>query len=428
MKPPIRLGIAGLGTVGRGVIKILERNSEMIAKRIGRQIEIAGICARSKKKSDDINFEKYHWEDDPHKLACRNDIDIFVELMGGIEGVAKNTIEAALENGKNVVTANKALLAIHGNAFAQKATKQGCTLAYEAAVAGAIPIVKTLTEALAANRISRIFGVMNGTCNYILTRMETQKLSYAQAFEEANALGYLEADPSLDVDGIDTAHKLAILSTLCFGTKIDFGSITYEGIRKITREDITYALNLGFRIKLLGVAQCDKDSIEQRVSPCLVPKNSALGLLENATNMIIADCNEAGQITLCGAGAGSEPTASAVMGDIIDIACGRKRPIFGIPTDNLIQNKKTSHNACNAYYLRMFLKDQPGSLSKVAGILSNHNISIDRMRQPQHKTDMACVVIITHKINHHNLQEAQKEISKLDIIDGETIAMRIEKI
>ena len=315
MSDPIRLGIAGLGTVGVGVVKIVQRQATLLAARCGRPIEIVAVSARSKDKDRGVNLTRYAWEDDPVALARRPDIDVFVELMGGSEGPAKDATEAAIASGKDVVTANKALLAIHGQALAEAAEAAGRVLRFEAAVAGGIPVIKALTEGLAGNAISRVMGVMNGTCNYILTRMDSAGLSYDAAFAEADGLGYLEADPELDVGGIDAAHKLTLLAAIAFGAEVNFDAIALEGIGSITIEDIRRAGDMGYKIKLLGVAQRTGRGLETRMSPCLVPATSPLGQLEGGTNMVVIEGDSVGQIVLRGAGAGEGPTASAGRGE-----------------------------------------------------------------------------------------------------------------
>ncbi|MCO4828866.1 homoserine dehydrogenase, partial [Lentibacter algarum] len=274
MTKPLRLGIAGLGTVGAGVVKIVRQKSELLAARAGRPIEIVAVSARSRDKDRGVNLSDYAWEDDPVALAKRDDVDVFVELMGGSEGSAKDATEAALALGKDVVTANKALLAHHGQALALAAEDKGAVIRFEAAVAGGIPVIKTLLEGLAGNEMTRVMGVMNGTCNYILTRMQATGQGYNALFEEASALGYLEADPNLDVGGIDAGHKLAILSSIAFGTQVNFDGVQLQGIGEITLEDINQAADMGYRIKLLGVARMTARGLEQRMTPCLVPDTS----------------------------------------------------------------------------------------------------------------------------------------------------------
>ena len=276
MTTPLRLGIAGLGTVGAEVVRILARSPDMIAARAGRPLQVVAVSARSRDKDRGVDLSSYDWEDDPVALAKRSDIDVFVELMGGSDGPAKAATDAALARGAHVVTANKAMLAHYGQALAEAAEAKSAVLRFEAAVAGGIPVVKALTEGLAGNEITRVMGVMNGTCNYILTRMETAGLPYETVFQEANALGYLEADPTLDVGGIDAGHKLSLLASIAFGTRVAFDQMQLEGIERISIEDIRQAADMGYRIKLLGVAQRTEDGLEQRMMPCLVPASSPL--------------------------------------------------------------------------------------------------------------------------------------------------------
>ena len=296
MAAPLRLGLAGLGTVGIGVVKIVQEHAALITARTGREVVITAVSARDRTKNRDVDLSGYSWETDPVALARRDDIDVFVEVMGGSEGAARDATEAALAAGKDVVTANKALLAHHGQALAQTAEAAGCVIRFEAAVAGGIPVVKALTEGLAANRIRRIIGVMNGTCNYILTRMEDAGLPYAQVFEEARQLGYLEADPNLDVGGIDAGHKLSLLAAIAFGTRVAFDSVELQGIGAISIDDIRHAADMDYRIKLLGVAQMTGRGLEQRMTPCLVPMQSPLGQLQGGTNMIVLEGDSVGQI------------------------------------------------------------------------------------------------------------------------------------
>ena len=271
MTNPIKLGIAGLGTVGIGVVKNIQQNGKILRARTRRKIEIVAVSAKTKNKNRGVDLSKYQWESDPISLAKRKDIDIFVELIGGDKGAAKDSIVAAIDTGKDIVTANKALLAHCGQELAEKTEGKSKLLRFEAAVAGGIPVIKALTEGLAGNRLTRVVGVMNGTCNYILTRMQSSGLNYEEIFKEAEALGYLEADPTLDVGGIDAGHKLALLASIGFGTKVNFDAVELEGIGQISIDDINHAADMGFRIKLLGVAQLNGDGLEQRMSPCLVP-------------------------------------------------------------------------------------------------------------------------------------------------------------
>ena len=428
MTKPLRLGIAGLGTVGVGVIKIIQEKLSTLEARTGKKIIISAVTAKSKTKQRGINLTPYQWEKDPVSLAKRDDVDIFIELIGGHDGVAKEAVEVAIRQGKDVVTANKALLAHHGHQLALKAEENGSILRFEAAVAGGIPVIKSLTEGLAGNSINRIMGVMNGTCNYILTRMESSGLSYEEVFSEANNLGYLEADPNLDIGGIDAAHKLSILSSIAFGTEVNFNGVELDGIDKITINDIHQAADMGFRIKLLGVSQMTSSGLEQRMSPCLVPAASPLGQLEGGTNMIVIDGDQVGQIVLRGAGAGEGPTASAVISDVADIARGIRLATFGQPAKTLTKVLSSKSQTPAPYYLRMLLHDEPGALAKITKILSEFNVSIDRMRQYGHSDENAPVLIVTHEIKHEDLMQAIQEMPDTKVLKAQPVAIRIETV
>lgn len=428
MSQPLRLGIAGLGTVGIGVVRIIRKHAALLEARTGRTVEIVAVSARDRSKDRGLSLEQYAWEDDPVTLARRADVDVFVELIGGDEGPAKNAVEAALNEGKNVVTANKALLAIHGQSLAERAEQTGRALRYEAAVAGGIPVIKALSEGLAGNEISRVMGVMNGSCNYILTRMEDAGLSYEEVFAEADALGYLEADPQLDVGGIDAAHKLAILSSLAFGTKVDFDGITLEGIERVSIDDIRAAADMGYKIKLLGVAQQTARGLEQRMQPCLVPATSPLGQLQGGTNMVVLEGDAVGQIVLRGPGAGEGPTASAVLSDICDIARGFGGPVFGQSAVTLQKSTPAHASLPASYYLRMALHDKPGALAKIAAVLGEAGVSIDRMRQYGHDEPSAPVLIVTHKTTPEAVQQALQAMGATGVLSSEPVALRIEEV
>lgn len=428
MSQPLRLGIAGLGTVGAGVVGILRRQAALIEVRTGRAVAITAVSARNKTKDRGMTLSAYAWEDDPVALARREDVDVFVELMGGEDGPAKDATEAALASGKDVVTANKAMLAMHGQALAETAEAQGRVIKYEAAVAGGIPVIKALREGLAGNEVTRVMGVMNGSCNYILTRMEDTGLSYADVFTEADGLGYLEANPRLDVGGIDAAHKLAILSALAFGTRVNFDGIDLEGIERISIEDIRAAADMGYKIKLLGVAQMTGRGLEQRMQPCLVPDSSPLGQLQGGTNMIVLEGDAVGQIVLRGAGAGAGPTASAVLSDICDIARGYRGAVFGQPAHTLEAAAPAPSQRAAAYYLRMSLKDKPGALAKVAAVLGEAGVSIDRMRQYGHVDQCAPVLIVTHKTTRTNLDHALAAFGPTSVVAADPVALRIEEV
>ncbi len=428
MSHPLRLGLAGLGTVGRGVVRIVQRHADILARRAGRPVEIVAVSARSRGKDRGVRLQAYDWEDDPVALARRDDIDVFVELMGGEDGPAKASVDAAIAAGHDVVTANKAMLALHGQELAEAAEANGAVLRFEAAVAGGIPVVKALTEGLAGNEIVRVMGVMNGTCNYILTRMERSGLGYDEVFAEAQALGYLEADPTLDVGGIDAGHKLTLLASIAFGTRVDFGAIEIEGIERVSIEDIEQAADMGFRIKLLGVAQMTGRGLEARMSPCLVPDTSPLGQLEDAMNMVVLEGDAAGQIVLRGAGAGEGPTASAVMSDILDLARGTRLSTFGQQASSLVAVTAATSSSPAAFYLRMALLDKPGALAQVATCLGDAGISIDRMRQYRHEADLAPVLIVTHRTSRAALGQAIDAMAMTGVVNGSPVALRIEDV
>ena len=428
MTAPLRLGIAGLGTVGAGVVGIVRRNAALLSARTGRTVTISAVSARDRTRDRGVSLKGYDWEDDPVALATRDDIDVFVELIGGENGPALASVEAALEAGKHVVSANKAMLAIHGQRLAEMAEERRLSLRFEAAVAGGIPVIKALTEGLAGNEITRVMGVMNGTCNYILTRMEDAGLPYETVFQEASALGYLEADPTLDVGGIDAGHKLALLAAIAFGATPDFAGIEIEGIERIAIEDIRQAADMGYRIKLLGVAQRTGRGLEQRMAPCLVPADSPIGQLQGGTNMVVIEGDAVEQVVLRGPGAGQGPTASAVMGDICDIARGIDIPTFGQPAGTLAPLPSARSTLPAPYYLRMSLLDKPGALAKVAAILGNAGVSINRMRQYDHTDSEAPVLIVTHKTTRTALDEALAAMEGTEVVTSLPVALRIESV
>ncbi|WP_370207416.1 homoserine dehydrogenase [Pararhodobacter marinus] len=425
---PLRLGIAGLGTVGIGVVKIVQTHAEMIMRRGGRPIEIVAVSANSRTKERGADISGYAWEDDPVALGRRDDIDVVIELMGGENGAAKALVETALKNGKDVVTANKALLARHGTELARLAESHDRVLRFEAAVAGGIPVIKALTEGLAGNRITRVMGVMNGTCNYILTRMEATGQGYNVLFDEAFKLGYLEADPNLDVGGIDAGHKLSLLSAIAFGTEVDFDNVVLQGIGSISLDDIRLARDMGYSIKLLGVAQMTGRGLEQRMTPCLVPETHPLGQLQGGTNMVVIEGDSVGQIVLRGAGAGEGPTASAVMGDVLDIARGLRLPVFGQPAATLTDAPPAVVSAGAPWYLRMTLLDKPGALAKIATLLGESGISIARMRQYAHDGTDAPVLIVTHKASSDDISFALAKFAETGVVVGDPVALRIEEV
>ena len=427
-RAPLRLGLAGLGTVGIGVVKIMQAHADLIAARAGRAVVITAVSARDAGKNRDADLSGYAWETDPVGLARRDDVDVFIEVMGGHEGPARLATEAAIAAGKDVVSANKALLAHHGHELALAAEAHGRVIRFEAAVAGGIPVIKALTEGLAGNQIRRVMGVMNGSCNYILTRMQNEGLSYAEVFDAAQQLGYLEADPNLDVGGIDAGHKLALLAAIAFGTKVSFDAVELEGIGAISIDDIRLAADMGYRIKLLGVAQITGRGLEQRMTPCLVPADSPLGQLQGGTNMVVLEGDSVGQIVLRGPGAGMGPTASAVMADVIDIARGIRLPTFGQPAASLATPQAAKSATPASYYMRMTLLDKPGALAKIATCLGDAGVSIDQMRQYGHKGTDAPVLIVTHKATRDDIDHACARFAATGVLVGAPVVLRIEDV
>jgi len=425
---PLNIAIAGLGTVGIGVLQIFEKNNEFLKNKSGRPLQIKAVSARDRHKTRGVDLGKLEWVEDTLSLADREDIDIIVEVIGGSEGTPKMLVENALKSGKHVVTANKALLAHHGHALAIAAEEKQVSLRFEAAVAGGIPIIKSIMEGLSSNRILKVSGVMNGTCNYILTRMEATGASYNKIFSEAQKLGYVEADPTLDVGGIDAAQKLAILSSIAFQTEIDFKSIEIEGIERISLVDIENARAMGYRIKLIGISQLMEDGLYQDVQPCLVPKSSSISQLEGGTNMLIIDSDFIGQTSYSGPGAGGGPTASAIVSDIIDIAQGRNTPVFGVLAKSLSKREKGLKGIDRCYYLRFSLVDRPGALAQFTAILGENKISIDRMRQTAHDGEEAPVFIVTHSVTQENLNKALQQIQGLDVCIYPPVTIKIEEI
>ena len=382
MSQPLRLGIAGLGTVGAGLLRLLQTHGARLSETVGRDIAIGGITARNRDKDRGVSLEGLTWFDAPEQLAVDPSIDVFVELIGGDDGPAKGAVEAALRAHKHVVTANKALLAKHGTELARLAEKNGVALNFEAAVAGGIPIIKTMRESLAANHIRRVYGILNGTCNYILTQMLEEHRSFGDVLKEAQSKGYAEADPTFDIGGFDTAHKLALLTSLAFGTRVAFDQIHIEGIESITQADIEAADDLGYRIKLLGVALMTESGIEQRVHPAMVSTDSAIAEVSGVTNCVAVDGDFAGNVLLIGRGAGSGATASAVASDILDIARGTHPAPFLVPAGKLKPYKRArlgQHQG--AYYVRLAVFDRPGAMAGIAGRLGEREISLESIVQ-----------------------------------------------
>jgi homoserine dehydrogenase len=437
MVAPLKVGLAGLGTVGASVVRLVEQQRAALALRCGRPIEIAAVSARSRGKNRGIDLKGVRWVTDPVKLASDPVIDVFVELIGGEGNPARAAVAAALKAGKSVVTANKALLAGHGVALAELAEKQGVTLNFEAAVGGAIPIIKTLREGLAGNAIARVYGILNGTCNYILTRMEQEKLTFDACLKEAQRLGYAEADPSFDVDGHDTAQKLAILASLTFGTRVDPKSIYVEGISSIAPADLEAADELGYRVKLLGVAVKTDQGIEQRVHPTMVRKDSAIAQVMGVTNAVTVDAEGIAPITLVGPGAGGMATASAVVSDIADIARGVRAAPFGRPAARLTTSKKAPMQRHEGgYYIRLLAVDKPGTAATIARRMAQQHISMESIVQ-RHREPAAAVagktggavpvILITYATAEDAVRKALAAVKRDKVISGEPQLIRIEK-
>ncbi|MCP8939139.1 homoserine dehydrogenase [Alsobacter sp. SYSU M60028] len=382
MAEPLRVGIAGLGTVGAAVVGLLQRHAAAIAMRAGREIRLTAVSARDRARDRGVDISAAEWHDDPVALARSGRVDCVIELIGGTEGRAKAAVEAALEAGKPVVTANKAMLARHGAALAALAEARGAALAFEASVAGGIPIVKTLRESLAGNEVSRVSGILNGTCNYILSRMEMEGLSFADVLADAQRLGYAEADPTFDVGGFDTAHKLAILTSLAFGTQIDADAIHVEGISAITPLDLAMAAELGYRIKLLGVAERTPSGIEQRVHPTMVPRSWPIAQVMGVTNAVNVHGDAVGELTLVGPGAGGAATASSVLSDLVDVARGARVLPFGRPAAMLESaERQPMQRHEGGYYIRLSVLDRPGAAAAIATRMAERQISLESIVQ-----------------------------------------------
>jgi homoserine dehydrogenase len=430
--PPLRLGIAGLGTVGTGLVHLLKTHHARLLAQTGRTLRIAAVSARSRKKDRGIALDGVTWFDDPVKLATAPEIDVFVELIGGEDGPAKLAVEAALAAGKPVVTANKALLAKHGVDLAGRAEKAGVALNFEAAVAGGIPIIKTLRESLAANAITRISGILNGTCNYILTRMENEGLPFETVLKDAQAKGYAEADPTFDVGGFDTAHKLTLLMSLAFGTKPAFEQIHVEGITGITREDIEAAGELGYRIKLLGVAMTTDTGIEARVHPTMVPKTAAIAGVSGVTNAVAIDADYAGSLLLVGPGAGANATASSVASDIVDIMRGASVKPFLVRAETLKPHKKArlgQHRG--AYYVRFTAFDRPGVMASITRHMADRDVSLASIvqRGPRGADGAKTpVIIITHATTEDAMAKALQAIERDGVVAVTPQMIRIEPL
>jgi homoserine dehydrogenase len=439
MAEPLKVGLAGLGTVGTSVVRLLEDGRDKLVARSGRPIEVVAVTARSRGKKRGLDLTKYRWVADPLTLARDPSIDVLVEVIGGAGDPAKAAVETALGSGKAVVTANKALLARHGQKLAALAERHGVALNFEAAVAGGIPIIKTLREGLNANAFKRIYGILNGTCNYVLSRMEQDRLGFAECLREAQRLGYAEADPSFDVEGHDTAQKLSILASLAFGTKLDPAAIYVEGISSITLADLDAAEELGYRVKLLGVAVKTEAGIEQRVHPTMVPKESAIAQVMGVTNAVTLDAEGLAPITLVGPGAGGMATASAVVSDLADIARGVLSAPFGRPAARMTATRKApmQHHE-GGYYIRLLARDRPGTAATIARRLAQQGISLEsivqRHDEPAQKRAASGrsgapvpVIMITYATGEDAVRRALSAVRRDRVISGRPQVIRIEK-
>jgi homoserine dehydrogenase len=428
MKSPLRIGIAGLGTVGAGVVKLLAEHGRLLSLRGGRPLKLVAVSARSRAKRRDIDVSRVRWEKDPLALATAPDIDVVVELIGGSSGIARRLVQKALASGKHVVTANKALLALHGAEIAAAAEKKDRILAFEAAVAGGIPIIKALREGLVGNRVRRLYGILNGTCNYILSTMRETGRDFDVVLSEAQAAGYAEADPSFDIDGIDAAHKLAVLTGAAFGACVNFAGIHIEGIRRVTSMDIQFAEELGYRIKLLGLARETKYGIEQRVHPCMVPLTTPIAHIEGVFNAVVVEGDFVGTTMFQGRGAGQGPTASAVVADLVDVARGRHMPAFVVPAARLADRPASPMDRhVGAYYMRLMVQDRPGVISAVSGALAKEHISLESMLQRgRSQSGEVPVVLTTHETEEAAMRRALARITKLKAVAEEPCLIRIE--
>jgi homoserine dehydrogenase len=424
----LRIALAGLGTVGGGVARLLAEQERLLTQRAGRPLQLVAVSARDRRKDRGFPLGSLAWFDDPVALATAPGIDVVVELIGGSEGPARRLVETALAAGRPVISANKALIAHHGAALGRLAQQGGATLAYEAAVAGGIPIIKLLREGLVGNEVKRVYGILNGTCNYILTTMRETGREFAEVLAEAQKLGYAEADPAFDVDGIDAAHKLAILAALAFGCEVDFEHMHVEGIRYVGAQDIAYAEELGLRVKLIGLAQVVDGALEQRVGPCLVPIEAPIATVEGVFNAVVAEGDFVGTVMAEGRGAGAGPTASAVAADLVDLARGRALPPFALSAEQLRRLPARSLEARRgAYYLRLMVVDRPGVIADVAAALRDEDISMESMIQRGRAPgEVVSVVMTTHDTTEAAIRRALARIAALKAVVAEPRPIRIE--
>jgi len=426
---PLRIGLAGLGNVGASVFRLLTEHRDMLRDRTGRDIRVVAVSARNKSKDRGLDFSTVSWHDNPVDVAADPSVDLVVELMGGSEGAAFDTVKKALELNKPVVTANKALLANRGAEVLALLKKSEGTVSFEAAVAGGIPVIKGLREGLAGNKIRAVYGILNGTCNFILSEMYATGRPFADVLKEAQDKGYAEADPGFDIDGVDAAHKLSLLSGLAFGCVPDVEHIETKGIRKVTSLDIDFANELNYRIKLLGIARQTEKGVEQSVEPCLVPKDSPIASVEGALNAVYVDGDFVGKVLLMGYGAGGNPTASAVVADIVDVARNRALPLMGIAAEKVAPLKPANIlERIGSYYFRLMVLDQPGVIADISAILRDNKVSLESVLQRGRDPDQPVPVILTtHETSEESIQRVAAEIGKLPSVVEPPYLMRIEE-
>lgn len=429
MTEPLNIAIAGLGTVGCGVVQLLRDEAALLAQRAGRPIELVAVNACNKDKDRGIDLSGVAWAEDALALAT-GEADLVVELIGGSDGVARQLVETALASGKAVVTANKALIAQHGAALAALAEAHGAALRFDAAVAGGIPVIDVMQHGIAANRFTRVAGILNGTANYILTTMQKDGRDFDDVLAEAQRLGYAEADPGFDVDGIDTAHKLAILTALAYGTQPDLAAVSVEGIRHITKRDMQYAAELGYTIKLLGLSERTEEGIRQRVHPCMVPLDAPIARIDGAFNAVQIEGHAVGRVLLEGQGAGAGPTASSVVSDIVQLARGESVPPLTLHSAALSALAAAPMQTLRGrYYLRLNLRDEPGVLAQITAICAREAISVESLIQHEHTPDEpARVVMTTHETNEAAMQNAVAAIGALESVLRAPQMIRMQEI
>ncbi len=427
MKPPLRIGLAGLGTVGIGTYKILTEHADLLSERCGRPLNVTAVSARDKAKDRGVDLRDVRWAESVHALARDPEVDVIAEMIGGADGDAFDLVRDALDNDKHVVTANKALIATHGIDLARRAEAKGLTLAFEAAVAGGIPIIKSLREGLGANKVSRIVGILNGTSNYILTTMEATRRSFEDVLAEAQQLGYAEADPTFDIDGTDAAHKLSILASIAFGSEVAFDKVRCEGIQKISPVDFQYAAEFGYRIKLLAIAEEGIGGILQSVHPTFVPAETPMADVDGVYNAVVVEGDAVGRTVYEGRGAGEGPTASAVVADVIDVARGLYQPVFQTPVGKLRPFQQANFDERRGkFYIRLAVMDRPGVIAQISRLLADENVSLESIIQKGTDANGAVsVVLMTHETSEKSIARALSGIEALDDVMQPSCMIRV---